>query len=62
MLSVEQFQEKLNAPFEEGRDEPTRCYSRREAERRHREAHRFIRELMQAAPERPAEDDDPERR
>jgi hypothetical protein len=53
MLSVEQFQKKLNAPFEEGRDEPTRCYSRRDAEALRRQAYHFL------CPFARASDDDP---
>ena len=53
MLSVEQFQKKLNAPFEEGADAPRQCFSRRDAEVLRRQAYHFL------CPFARASDDDP---
>ena len=48
MLSVEEAKAELNAPFEEGRERPARCYSRREAEAARRLAYRVLRPLARA--------------
>lgn len=52
MLSVEDCKEKLNAPFEEGRGQPVRCYSRREAEAHRRRAYRLFGALLESLREK----------